>query len=373
MPLTKILLKIFAYRFYKEHSGLLFFFFVTILNYCFFIKTAGVYLEQESVFYHLILMMSFITTPLIMLMVFLFFLLYTLKSWQYVARQLQQQNNQFLFYSLTSLTKKDQLIAWFCVQLVISLPFIGYWIFAAVLGIIYHANLIPAITLFYLLSLAVLSSFLYVSWVNRISKTANTSVLIKLSSTWAKPYSSLFIYHVFDQLKIIYLFTKAFSWLIITGLLAVFANQAADMRVSAMIMLAVVTLHSFLIFREQEFKEKYLSFSRNLPFSRFKLFLNFTWVYVFLLLPEALLIFSRFSIIEAVKMLLFGWSLALLFRSIVYITSLKIYRYLLWIFGLFIFLFYMIICGQFWTLLTVSLVSGYFVFYFSYYRVKPVV
>jgi hypothetical protein len=373
MPLTKVLLKIFAYRFYREHSGLLLFFFVTILNYCFFIKTAGVYRSEDSVFYHLMLMMSFINSPLVMLVVFAFFLVYTIKSWGFVAKQLLLDNNQFLFYSLTAHRKTGQFKSWFCVQLVIALPFIVYWLFATVLGVIYHANLVPAITFVYLLLTASVSSLLYVYLVNRIHRTAKSSFLIRMSRNWIKPYYSLFIYHLFDRLKMIYLLTKIFSLTVMTGILSLFSDQLNDGRIAAMIMLAAVTLHSFIIYKEHDFKETYLGFSRNLPFNRFKTFADFSLVYLFLLLPEMIWFFYQFPPLVTIEMLFFGLSIAYLFRSLVFLTSLKIYRYLLWIFCLFIFLFYMIISGQFWLLLILNMVVSFAVFYVRYYSVRTVI
>lgn len=370
MSLTRILLKIFAYRFYREHSGLLFFFFVTILNYCFFIKTAGVYRAEESVFYHLMLIMSFIVTPVIMIVVLAMWLLYTIKSWQYVSRQLSQEQNQFLFYSMTSYSKFDQLKSWFCVQMVISLPLIGYWFLAMVLGLVYHAYLIPLITLVFIMLLALASAMLYVFLVNRISKTPGISFLMRISRAWQKPYASLFIYHLLNRLKLAFILTKIFSFLILTGLLALFVEDQSNIRIPAMIVLGIATLHSFLIYKEHEFKEVYLGFSRNLPFNRIKLFFTFPIIYLIMVLPETLWLFTKFPIKTALTMTLLGCSIAMLFRSLVYLTGLKIYRYLLQIFGLFIVLFYTIMFGHFLILTFFSLIVAFLIFWLNYYKAQ---
>jgi len=366
--LTRVLLKIFAYRFYREQSGLLLFLFVTIISYCFFINTAGVYQMEESTFYHLMLMMTFIITPVMMLLVFACWLIYTIKSWQYVAAQLQLENNQFLFYGITSFSKARQFKSWFCVQLMISLPFLGYWLFATVLGFIYHANLIPAITLVYILLLASISAWLYVYLVNRINKTRKSALLIRMSSKLSKPFSSLFMYHLFDRYKLIYLLTKIASLLVMTGILYIFADFKQDLRVPYLIMLSIVTLHSVLIFQEHRFKETYLSFARNLPYNRSRLFFNFSFIYFLLILPECIWCLSKFPLPEALEMLFFGLSTTLLFRSILHLMGLRMYRYLLWVFGWFMLSFYIIMFDLPRLAFSASLLISYLLFYRYYYK-----
>ncbi|QNK62229.1 hypothetical protein H7F33_17040 [Pedobacter sp. PAMC26386] len=371
--LTKVLLKIFAYRFYREQSGLLLFLFVTLISYCLFINTAGIYKSEESTFYHLMLMMTFIITPVIMLLVFSFWLIYTVKSWQYVAAQLQLESNQFLFYGMTSFSKAQQFKSWFCVQLVISLPFLAYWLFATVLGVIYDANVIPAITLVYILFMATVSSFIYIYLVNRINQTKKTALLLRISRKWNKPFSSLFMYHLFDRTKVVYVLTKIASLLVMTGILHIFPNYKQDLRVPYMVMLGIVTLHSVLIFQEYRFKETYLSFARNLPYSRSSLFLNFSFIYFLIILPECIWCFSKFPLPTAVEMLLFGLSTAMLFRSILHLIGLRMYRYLLWVFSLFILSFYIIMFGVPRLSFVASLIISYLLFYQYYYKPKTVI
>lgn len=372
-PLTKVLLKIFAYRFYREQSGLLLFLFVTLISYCFFINTAGIYKAEESTFYHLMLMMTFIITPVMMLLVFAFWLIYTVKSWLYVAAQLQLENNQFLFYSMTSYSKPAQFKSWFIVQLIISLPFLGYWLFATVLGFIYHANLIPAITLIYILLMASISAWLYVYLVNRINKTRKPAYLIARSRNVRKPLSSLFMYHLFDRAKLIYMLTKVASFFLMTGILYVFADYKQDSRVAYIVILAMVTLHSVLIYQEYRFKETYLSFARNLPYNRLGLFFDFSLIYFLIMLPECIWCLSEFPLLKALEMLFFGLSVALLFRSILYLNGLRMYRYFLWIFGLFILLFYIIMFGWPRLLFIIALLVAMLIFYQNYYKPKTII
>ncbi|EDM33891.1 hypothetical protein PBAL39_03292 [Pedobacter sp. BAL39] len=370
--LTKVLLKMFGYTFFREHSGLLLFFFVTILNYCFFIKTAGVYRAEDSVFYHLMLVMSFIVTPAIMIIVFIFWLIYSLKSWSFVSQQLRIEQNQFLLYSVTSSSKYSGFVSWFILQLFISLPFLGYWLLAMILGLIYQSCLIPILTLVYILLMAVVSAGLYQSMSNRFRKDSASGFLQKLNFRWKKPYFMFFIYQVVDRLKLAYLLTKILSLCMLSGILAFFQEFVSDIRLLSVLMLGLIILHSFLIYQEHAFQEKYLSFRRNLPFNRIKLYVAFSFTYVLLLLPEICWLFSRYNLALSLAMVLLGAGISLLLRSLVYHTGLKIFRYLLYVFVLFIGLFYALLSGAlFWTTIMTYLIS-FLIFYFQYYRVKHI-
>mgnify|MGYP001096545436 CR=1 FL=1 len=367
MPLLNILLKGFAWKFYKENSGLLLFFFVSIISYCFFIKTAGVYRQEESVFYHLMLMMTFITSPLVMLMVFTLWLLYTIKSWQFVARQLKQNENRFLFYSMTSYSRAKQFKAWLMTQLAISLPLIGYWLFASVLGTIYHSWLIPLLTLLYIFLLALISASLYLFLVNRPERAGTSSILIRLSRKHTKHFSTLFIYRIFDQGKLLYILIKVLSLLAMTALFRLFPD-AADQQIAPLIILSVTTIHSFLIYQEQQFQESRLHLLRNLPLSRIKLFFSFALVYFLITLPETLWLFSKFPFLLSLMSCIFGLSISFLFRSTVLLTGMNVFKYLLLIFCLFVSLFYLILLLRPEFLSLICLIISFSIYYFRFYK-----
>lgn len=370
MTITNVLVKVFAWRFYRENSGLLLFSYVSVISYCFFIKTVGNYQPEESVFYHLMLMMTFIVSPLVMLLVFALYLIYTIKSWQYVGRQLKLESNQFLFYSITASSRAIQFKTLFCVQLVIALPLIGYWLFATILGIIFNANIIPLITLAYLLILAAISALLYQRWLNRVSVPGRRSILGRISERWHKPVSSLFLYYLIRNLKASLLLTKFCSCVTIIGINNAFRENGTDQRVAEMIILGVVMTHSFLIYKEHYFKEISLNFLRNMPYRRIAVWLNFVLVFSVVLLPELIWVLSKFELYTAVKTILLGISIAMLFRCLIYITGLQIYKYLTYIFFLFIVLFYAIVFNYSNLLIPLNFTIAFAVFYEYYFKAK---
>ncbi len=88
-PVTNTLVKIFSKGFYKEHSGFLLFLLVVIFGHLFWIKPLGGHLSpEESIYHHLIMLISFASNPLMTIFFFILWLLYSIKSWRYVQKNL---------------------------------------------------------------------------------------------------------------------------------------------------------------------------------------------------------------------------------------------------------------------------------------------
>ncbi|MCO5950213.1 hypothetical protein [Mucilaginibacter flavidus] len=358
-PLTTILLKIFARGFYRAHAG--------ILAVGFFVLF-GMVEPGQIVNYHKTLMLTLASSPLMMGVVFLCWLVYSIKTWHYVVGQIGAVNQAFLFYSSNAFAPGKQLKSWFYMQQVLLLPISVYGLFAAVLGVAHHYYLIPAAIIAYLFLLATLGAMLYRRTVNNLVDGNTQTWLLTLSSKWRKPWFSLFIYNVFDQHKVTWLITKGLSYLLITGFFLLFADVAHDTRVAGIALLAVVVAHVKLIFEERCFEEKWLSFTRGLPYSRAQLFASFAGVYLILMLPEAIWLFSRFNPLIAVELLLAGISIAMLFHCLLYYIGLDMEKYMLWIFFLFVAIFWMILFKLIWVVAVVNLMVAFGVFWKCYYR-----
>lgn len=358
-PFSNILLKIFSRAFYRAHAGM----FMLIL----FI-TCGMGSPKEMINYHKALMLAFITSPLAIVVVFAVLLLYILKCWHFVSGQIFATHQQFLFYIGNSYSKPKQFWAWFILQANITLPILAYAGICFGLAIRYQYFLSAFFILSYFLAVLSISAWYYMRLVNKLIDGSSQSIILKLTKSWKKPYFSLYVYHVFDKLKVKYLVTKGISYLIITGVFLMFADVSHDIRVAGIALLALAVGHAVLIFDERQFEETFLIFARGLPYSRLKLFLSFLAVYSILLLPEAVWLFVRFSPVMAVGLLAFGLSLTLLFHSLLYKFGLDMEKYMTWVLGLFIVLFWVVMFKLIWPLVVINLIAAYFTFYRNYYR-----
>ncbi|NOW94165.1 hypothetical protein [Mucilaginibacter sp. SG564] len=363
-PLTKVLLKVFAGGFYQVHAGILFVVFFIMV---------GTVPGNMLITYHKSLMLAMTSSPVMLALVIGVWLIYIFKSWHYVGTQIFAPDKQFLFYSSTSLSRSEQRKSWYYTQAGILTPVIIYALLAVGVGLAHRFYILPSVILLFLTVMIWFSAVIYTRLINGMIDGSKQSFLLRWSSKWRKPYFSLYIYHVFDDKKVPYFITKGLSWLIISGVFYLFADVSTDTRVAGIAILAVITAHAVLIFEERRFEETKLSFTRNLPYSRFWLFLNFAGVYFFLLLPESVWLFSRFQPLMAVELLLAGLSTALLFHSLLYWFGLNMDKYLQWILGLFIVLFWVIMFRLLWVLIPLNLIIAYLFFYNNYYRYEGVV
>jgi hypothetical protein len=363
-PLTRVLLKIFAAGFYRVHAGILFFLFLVLF---------GLVEPTQLIGYHTSLMLAFITSPVMMVVVLGIWLLYTFKGWHYVTGQLFAVQQSFLFYSSTSYSKQKQFVSWFVVQATINLPVLAYAGVSCGVAMKHHYYLSALAILLYLIVIISCSSLFYIKLINRLIDGSKQSSLIKLTANWQKPYFSLYVYHVFDKLKLTYLITKTLSYLIITGVFLLFADVSHDPRVAGIAVLAIAMAHAIVIFEERKFEETYLSFSRNLPYTRLNLFLSFAGVYFLLLLPEGIWLFTRFSPLMAIGLFAFGLSVTLLYHSFLYLFGLNMDKYMQWVPGMFVLIFWLIMFKLLWVIIPLILLVGFLIFYNNYYQVPMVV
>ncbi|MEQ9442631.1 MAG: hypothetical protein RIG62_26560 [Cyclobacteriaceae bacterium] len=369
-PLTIVLIKTLGRGFYRAHSGLLLSLFVTFVIYCLFINVLNEthIPADQRIYYNLIFVLAFVSSPLVSLLVFALWLVYTIKCWSHILEALSAPEHLFLFYSSTSLRKFSQLRSWGMLQLYISLPIVGYGLFSVVIGLVFHHNILPLFILIYLCLLTLLSAIIYGWAVNRRMDQHGQSWLLRLMRAWRKPFFSLFLYHIIDQLKLSCIITKVVSLIIILGGRYLFAEQHQDMRLAGFLVLGVSVAHSVLIYEYHRFEHLYMRFARNLPYGRLRLFFYSIGLYSLLLLPEIIWLLATHHLATAMVLGGFMLSFTLLFHSLLYAMALHIRKYLRVVFSLFILTFLMIMYHLLWLLTPVCFLAAVVLFYRNYYQ-----
>ncbi|SDH48058.1 hypothetical protein SAMN04488121_11315 [Chitinophaga filiformis] len=372
-PLTIVLTKIFSRGFYRANAGSLLFFFVVVISYAIFITPAGTMSHDTFQLYELIVMMTLISNPVAMTAIFFAWLLYTLKSWQYVTGQLTVPENGFLYYSSTALSKFRQLRSWWWMQFVITLPITVYGLLSVIFGIVYHQYLLPFITILYLFLLITVSAALYVWLANRLSAGTPAPITLRLPIRWKKPFFSLFLYHIIHRIKLGGLLTKIFSlFCLASGAYSLFSGNRQDTRVAGLLVLTAVAGHLYLIYQEHRFEVMTLAFSRNFPYSRNRHFGYMALRYVLLLLPEMVFLAITAPSPMTFVLLAYAISVMLFFRSLLYWLGLNMNVYLPVVFAVYIVLFWLIMYGYLWQSAGVLLLLSYGLFYSRYYKLPPI-
>jgi hypothetical protein len=367
---TRILLKTFVAGFYKAHAGLLLTLFITIFINFFFTQVLNqTHLDKEQILLNnLKLVLTSVSNPVAMGVLFLIWLGYTIKSCQFVSAQLVLDQNLFLFYSSTALSIKKQFQTWFLVQACISIPIIALGFFAVGIGIVFNYLLIPIAIPVYLLLLISGSALYYIHLINNLIESKGKSYVLNWITGFPKPLFSLFLYEIIYKYKIHYTVTKVISAILIIGMHALFRENPTDIRVAGVSMLSVCLAHTFLIYQSHEFDRSYLSFSRNFPSSKNGLYMQLAAQYFLLLLPEIIWFFCIENPAICLNTALLGLSCTLLFRSILYGQNQQMGQYIKMVFRIFILSALLILFGAFLWLIAVNMIISFFIFNRNYQK-----
>ena len=365
---TRVLLKTFVAGFYKAHVGLLLSLFVTVFINFFYTQVLNqTHLNKEQLLLNnLKLVLTSVSNPVALGVLFLIWLGYTIKSFQFVSAQLLLGQNLFLFYSSTALSFKKQFLAWFLVQACISFPIIALGFFAAGVGMAFDYILIPLVIPLYLLLLISGCTLYYIHLINDLSENSSNSYVLIWIKKFPKPFFSLFLYKIIYQYKIHYAVTKLISAILIVSMHALFRENSMDLRVPGLSMLGIILAHTFLIYQSHEFERSYLAFTRNFPLTENGLYGQLAAQYFLLLLPEIIWFFCIESPVTGLNTALLGLNCALLFRSVLYGWIQSMDHYIKVVFGIFIFSALLIMFGASFWLILINMVISFVIFIRNY-------
>lgn len=332
-----ILFKVFTKGFFKSHSGLLIFFFVTFLSYFFYIEVLKdnlLSLEERNK-NHLLLVLNIISSPLLAFMVVIMFMVYSWKSYVYVLKQMKISDNFFLYYSANALDKSTQYGSLFCLQMSIVSPILFYSLFSIAIGFIYGFYALPFAILTIVLIISAAIAFFYLKFLNNPIKNHEGSALIPYFRFLPKPLFSLFPFHVLFSSKIVFLVSKILSVglsVVLFYLLKDFQNNQLKQIIGIVIGLS----NAFLIFEAYHFEKSQFKSLLNLPQSTVQIYFNWIITITTLISPEiiGLLLFKSTS---AIYILFIVVGILVAFRSVLLLNSVEMKQYLYFIFGFFIF------------------------------------
>jgi len=287
----------------------------------------------------------------------------------YLAKIYQVQQ-QFLFYSVNSYAKTQQIYAWVIVQSVVSIPILAYMLISVGLAISHQYYFSAIIILVYLAALLLLSALFYTWQINKLIDGHKSTLILKLTRPFKKPFFSLYVYHVFNSLKIKYLIIKLVSYLTITAVFLLFADVKTDIRVASIAMLAVATAHCMLVLEARQFEITFLAFARTLPISRFKLFISQMGTYGLLLFPEFIWLLFNLPVLTALGLFAFCLSIVLLLSSSLYLLGLDQEKYFKVVFATFVITFMLILFNLMCISVLINVSAAYLIFYLNYYKFK---
>ncbi|RLJ76746.1 hypothetical protein [Pedobacter alluvionis] len=361
-----VLRKIFVDGFYRTHAGMLVFVFVILISYCLFINTLGTVMPDQIDFWQFFFTISLVSNPLIMVFYLVASSLYAYKSLKYVLTQLVLPQQEFLYYSFTSSSKKQQFLYWFMVLAYIFIPVWCYTLYAIIIGIVFGYYLISIGILLFQLLLIIAVACIILKENNRLVEANKPTWLIRISRQWNKPVFLLYSFQVFNRSKLAYLLTKLLSWVLISSVFMLFSDIKDNSKLLMLITSCIVVAHIVLIYQERTFNDRYLSFLPNFPFSKVRVFFSFCLNYLILLLPEICWMTTRFGLITSFELAAFAFSAILLFRSLLLLNGIQVKGFLIGVFGLFLLFYVCIMFGLGLVLIPINMIVAWGVFRRNY-------
>jgi len=354
---TKVLGKVLVARFYERNGGLFF-----VVFYLMF----GIVESSQIVSYHQSLIYATLTSVVFKLMVFGVWLLYTLKCIQFIAEQLRQAQNQFVF-QLALLNRSQLFIQSVQLVLLLHLPVLAYTFFIIALGL--QSQNYLSVT-----SIIVFQSALYLAsarWlVYRIQTQHEFRFMLELPRItwkWPKPLPLFYLGYLTTQLPTVFFFSKVFSLFCIFGFLQIPVDHY-EVRVAILGLLFGLASHSVVVFELRKMEERFLIFMRTLPISLLNRFLYLAITFAILLAPEIIMLaINHVHWIDLIGIYLFAVGFLLLCHMQLF-KKLDNEKYLQWMLGLFLISFMLVLFKIYWVELIWLWLLGYYYFSKYYYQ-----
>lgn len=360
--IAKILQTVLVNHFYKLNAGFFIFLFFALF---------GVVRGGQLIEFHLGLIQAILGGPLFLGMIVFIWGLYSIKCINYITKRLMDADLTFLS-CLNSLPKK-QLWYWMCfVHAEVYLPVIVYVaiiINVAIRAHQYQQALIIAIFNILFFIVAVKQYF------NTLQQHHRESVIKKFSIPslpFKKPVFLFPLIYIWKERKLMLLLTKFFTLVYLYGFIEFYEPYRHDIRPILLSMLLVMAAHMTVIFEMRIFENEYLLFSRNLPISIRKRFVQSIALFLVLLTPELLFIWKgyplHFSVIDYSQILLMVLAIPIFMHAILYTYCMLMEEYMRLVFAFVAALFFLILYDLGILLFVFVMLLAFVFFYFHFFE-----
>ncbi|MGH2624001.1 MAG: hypothetical protein ACRDE7_10065, partial [Sphingobacterium sp.] len=304
----------------------------------------------------------------------LFSLFYALFFSKYIRNQLREEKNEFLQYTLNGIPARSRISFWIIVTLVGFIPLLLYACYSLSIGLYIAKNYGGLLTVLFVMGLVAIT-VVYTDNLRLTTSKENTD----LSFTYAHQFnhSRLNLFNLFNHLNYnlpTFIVTKLVCLLTIYILINLFdlEESANNIRYLIFITMTIASINSALLYQDFIFEGKKLLFMLNFPYRKIQRFIFILPHYLLLILPEFIYLavslkfhLSIIAICSCMIFLLWIRSLILLVGNtpLSVIKSISAYYFVIFIFILYGFHFFALLC---------TLIASFLLFsrYYSYEKLQ---
>jgi hypothetical protein len=280
-PALTILLKVFVREFYRVHASL----FLLVIG------LAGGFMRAPD---HIMLGEFFISSPILLMIPVLVWILYTLKVISFNAEILTREENEFI-YHFSMLPQKDQRNTMLIATAYQLIPVYLYAVFLLALAAKHGFHSSTGSILLSLAALQFLVPFKLLRELQHPNRGVKVSRLRRwLNTIFVKPYPLFLIEWIVRRQFLTFAAFKVFSFFLLFGVIQLYRGETYDLRLLGMATAAAMASHTNLICAIHRFENFHFAMIRQLPLTLTKRFAFLLMVIALLMLPETALLIKNF-------------------------------------------------------------------------------
>lgn len=364
--MTNVLARIFTTRFYAQNTGFFF-----LLFYLLF----GIVQGGQLIPYHYGLLLGIVSSTGGLLLALVLWMLYNMKCIWYVLGTMSNKEYVFLYQTVGSVTETRQRRIWWWVHASIYAPVLVYSLLAVIVACLRHYYAAAIIIAVFSLIMCYSPVCIYTYLIKRPGAVFFYHRWQQwLNRHFHKPMPLFYLYELATNRTRSLLVLKILSCIVLLATFTLMKGDDYDVRAVLTGMLIAVLLHTIAVFDHRHFDDQFLVFTRALPIPVWKRYGMLAVTYAILLLPElGLLIIHTWphNKWHWIMLIVFGVSVLLMFRCLLYFPRLDQDKYLRWVFLLLCTLLFMILAHLYgWAILALQC-TAFLLFAVRYYRYEP--
>lgn len=355
-----VMIKALVMPFYKNHAGLLFFVFFLMF---------GIVESKQIVFYHQSLIYGMLSSGIFLVVVFVIWLLYQLKSLHFLLKT--SDADAYSFLNLLALLPSAQSFLYFLViSFITFLPVFVYTLAIYAMGI--QQGFYDVLALVFVFQLAL---WLMNAWVlNHLIRQRHVAPLLNvpaLALPFQQTQTGIYAGYLFKEEKSALILSKAFS-LVLIYIVKETLEPGDDFRIVGITWLFALLSHTYLVQKLKTFEDHSLSWIRNLPVSVTKTFFSSLVLYTMLMIPELLLLTGNIgqglSLLQFILLPIFSSAFLMTVHAYLLKPNRDPDQFLTFLFWLFLGCFMLVLSKMIWVTVVALMLVSYLLFHKRFFQ-----
>ncbi len=359
-----MMIKALVAPFYKDHAGTLIFVFFIMF---------GVVEASQVVNYHLALIHAMLNSGIFLLIVFLIWLLYSLKSLHFLLKTSSQDAWQFLNY-LSLLSARQSFSYFFIISFLTFIPVFSYTVFIYLTG--FQSKLYSTVGIIFIFQVVLwLMNAWVLNYTIRNRHVASPVTLPSFTLPWQQTQIGIYAGYLFKEEKSALILSKLFS-LTLIYIVKETLEAGDDFSITGITWLFALLSHTHLIQKIKVFEDHSLSWTRGLPVSTIKTFGTYFFLYAMFMIPELLLLTNSIgrgiTFINFILLPVFSSAFLLAIHSYLFKPNRDPDKFFTFLFWLFMICFMMVLSKMIWVTASALLVISFLLFRKRFLLYEPV-